>query len=380
MNANPADKKIVIILGAGSTYADADNVPEYEKPPLNNKFFANTQSSLKQSRSDSKESERLLENIKIYFLREHSIDIFSDDDDSLEKVMSKLYLDVHTSSKTAHSFPVFRDFLTLFYDRLGETTNNMTIDHSKLFYRIVSNYIRNGINPDNLIIISFNYDIFAEKILATLARSFFNPSLTIFSFRYCYKLNLELNDFTQPDHISDGIFPIYPNDQKSGGITFLKLHGSLNWYSYYHNDKIDLADMFNPNRSMKVSREEKIRATKLKYRSSIEPRKTLSTLPVIVPPVPNKSEIYHQKILDLWIVASVALREADELLIYGYSCPPLDKDSRSLLKESLKVNKKIQKISVIDTDPTIFDHYRGLIDININYYHDANSFLEESGG
>jgi hypothetical protein len=44
-------KNVVIILGAGSTYDNADATNEYEKPPLDRKFFQKTGDFLKNRKS-----------------------------------------------------------------------------------------------------------------------------------------------------------------------------------------------------------------------------------------------------------------------------------------------------------------------------------------
>jgi hypothetical protein len=371
-DVNKMNRKIVILLGAGSTYSDADNVPDYEKPPLNPKFFANTRTSIEQSTSDSTERNNLLENIRRYFERKHGIDIFLDTNDFLENIMSKIFLDLKEPASKKDAYPIFRNLLTLLHERIGETTNNMTINKTKSLYCITNFYIRNGIIPENLTIISFNYDIYIEKTLAVLARSFFDPDQTIFLLQHCYELDVDLP--TRPPFPREGYFPIYLGIKK-GGIRVLKLHGSLNWYSYYPVEEIDLEDMFNPDRPMKISGEKEINSTKLRYRNS--EGLIRYTLPVIVPPVPNKAEIYHSKILNLWSYANDALIDADELLIFGYSCPSSDTESKNLLRTTLELNKKIQKISIIDTDLTIINRYQELMPSkDFCQYSDAIQFLE----
>jgi len=381
VNINFATKKIVIILGAGSTYADAEVANEYEKPPLDKKFFQKTHEFINKSKFALEKKKELLyefEYIKAYFEIWHGKKICSDKEDSLEKVMSRLFSDVRDESLTERpAFQVFIAFLKLFYDVLGETTNNITADRNKWLFKIVESYFKKGIKPENLTIISFNYDIYAEKILVMLPGSFYDPDSKVFVFQHCYDLNLVTSDFTRPPHPRKGWFPMYPKIKK-GGVRVLKLHGSLNWYSVFPFKKIDLDEMFNRERLLKVSDEKEIYSNKLKYRT--REGNLFYTLPVIVPPIHKKSETYHSKILVLWHNAKEALSTTDELLIYGYSCPSLDSDSKNLLKKSIKSNKKIQKISVIDPDPTIFDRYNKLFaSKRIQYFQDSESFLEEIG-
>ncbi len=350
-------KKVVILLGAGSTIANADNVPEYKKPPLNKTFFTNIRTLIEKSDTDFRKRQSLLENISTYCEMRCDLDIFSEAGDDLEKVMSTIFSDVKNPLSRKESYPVFRDLLTLVHERIGETTNDITINTSKPLYRLVDCYLRNRVIPEQITIISFNYDIYVEKTLAVLARYFPYSYRTVFLFPYCYDTNLDLP--TQARNPRQGWFPPINPNIKKGGIRVLKLHGSLNWYSHYPREEIDLEEMVNPNRPMKVSREKEINSTRLRYLN----RKGQSefTLPIIVPPVHNKTEIYHSNILDLWDRAREALNDADELVIYGYSCPSSDTESEDLLRIALEQNKKIQQIPIIDTNPTAISRYRQLI-------------------
>ena len=298
----------------------------------------------------------------MYFEKRYGIDIFSESEDFLEKIMSTLFLDVKNFELRTESFPVFRDLLTLIHERIGETTNNILINERKPLYRLVDYFFQRGIYPENLTIITFNYDIYIEKILAGMAlsrkvaRYFPDPDQTIFLLQYGYDLDLGLP--TRSPRPRQGYFPIYL-DIKKGGIRVLKLHGSLNWYSHYPREEIDLEDMVNPNRPMEVSGEKEINSTRLRYLN--RKGQTEFTLPIIVPPVQNKSEIYHSNIRDLWDRAREALNDADELVIYGYSCPSSDTESENLLRITLEQNKKIQQIPIIDTNPAVINRYRQLI-------------------
>jgi len=374
-------KKIIILLGAGSTKANADIVQEFEKPPLNSKFFANIRSSINESDSDHKERTTQLENIRIYFEKRHSVDIFLDSEDFLEKVMSTLFFDVKNSELMTESYPIFRILLTLIHERIGETTNNITINERKPLYRLVDYFFQRGIHPENLTIITFNYDIYIEKTLAAMAlsrkvaRYFSDPDQTIFSLQYGYASDFGLP--TRPPRPRQGYFPI-SLDIKKGGIRVLKLHGSLNWYSYYPTEEISLADLFKSDRPIKLSGEKEINSTQLKYR---DPDGLIKyTLPNYVPPISDKPEIYHANIFDLWDRGREELIRADEIIIYGYSCPQSDAESRNLLYSSLEINPKKQKISIIDTDSSIKKHYQELLPSKeiCGPYLDVSHFLESN--
>ena len=100
------------------------------------------------------------EYVRAYFEIWHGKNIFSDEENSLENVVSQIFSDVKVNSpKERPAFPVFLAFMKLLYDILGETTNTIETNVKKPLYRIIARYIKNGVNPENLTIISFNYNI-----------------------------------------------------------------------------------------------------------------------------------------------------------------------------------------------------------------------------
>ena len=349
---------VVIILGAGCTLDNADNVNEYEKPPLDKGFFQTIKDFLEKASLNYHKRKDLLkefEYVRSYFEILYGVDICSGDEDSLEKVTSKLYSDIiENSPEGKPAFSVFISLLRLFCDILGETTNKMGTGNDKKLYKIINSYLKKGIKPEKVTIISFNYDIYVERVLAQLALSYRKPDLITFLIQCSYELNLPLTDFTRPPKPRMGYFPIIPGIRK-GGIRVLKLHGSLNWYSYYPKKPGDLQKMYEVHRVLKVSGEKEISSGMLKYQS--QQGSLYGTLPIIIPPIQTKSGIFHSKIRGLWGHAKRALKNADELIIYGYSCPPFDEDSEKLLHDSIGENQRIKTISIINPNSATCDRY-----------------------
>ena len=199
------------------------------------------------------------------------------------------------------------------------------------------------------------------------------PTFKFFGYNMVMSWIRSIFDFTMASRPRIGWFPALLN-LKKGGVCVLKLHGSLNWYSFFPSKNINLDSMFQRDRVLKISRELEINSNQLKY--STPDGRLYYTLPVIVPPVQNKSEIYHSEILKLWALAKGALSEADEILIYGYSCPALDIDCEELLSVSLRSNYKSPKILVIDPNPAITARYAELFNPKtIQSYFSSASFL-----
>jgi hypothetical protein len=104
------------------------------------------------------------------------------------------------------------------------------------------------------------------------------------------------------------------------------------------------------------------------------------TLPVVVPPVTHKSAVLHDSMPPLWRQAEAALRAADELVIVGYSCPPLDFESSNQLRRSQAGRKTPANISVVDPAASVPERYISLLDAKcLHYYASPHAFLGALG-
>jgi hypothetical protein len=74
--------------------------------------------------------------------------------------------------------------------------------------------------------------------------------------------------------------------------------------------------------------------------------------PVILPPVTGKRGLLHKSLEPVWAAAGTALSEADRLVIFGYSCPPLDFEARMLLGERVQPTQ-LKELIVIDPSPSV---------------------------
>jgi bifunctional ADP-heptose synthase (sugar kinase/adenylyltransferase) len=90
---------------------------------------------------------------------------------------------------------------------------------------------------------------------------------------------------------------------------------------------------------------------------------------VIVPPVTHKSGILHNKVKKLWSLAETALKKANEIIIFGYSCPTMDFESINLIQRAVNYKKSRKKISIIDPDSDVLKRYADLISPERLYYY-----------
>lgn len=357
---------VVFLLGAGSTVADVTDSPRIMRPPLDKGFFRLAHKA-DGAKGDVREIAKYMSDV-------YSLDLLDQSYDSLERTMSQIYTDVFDIHLTALAFPAFRRLVRLFNQRLAVTTNAIPATTKRAVYRMVCRCLRDGVRPDDITVVTFNYDIQAEKILQQIEETqCWASRRPIFSFPYCYMLQLDPTDVTAPS--SPAAAPLFPVGSDAGkGIKVLKLHGSLNWYSVHRSEKaLSMKAMFRTDRRIRITR-----------RRTLDPAMRLSggkrsehTLPLVVPPVTHKSGILHEKIKAIWVEAESRLKSAHEVVVFGYSCPELDFESSNLLRRSLGARRGTYRLTVVDPDSRVLKRYADLLSPSeCIYYPTARDYLE----
>ena len=131
------NKKVVLILGAGATYADRAGFKKMEdRPPLDKGFF-------KQIGVNRIDDNRAFA-VDDYLEENYGINIFDPDSDSLEKTMVILYTDIFNKKLQKKAYKAFQDLLSLFIARLAETTNNIRITRRSYLYLIFDYFLTQG--------------------------------------------------------------------------------------------------------------------------------------------------------------------------------------------------------------------------------------------
>lgn len=356
------NQKVVLILGAGSTFAEVEKQSKIHQPPLDKKFFSQAKSI------GYKDVYKIISYIKDNY---HS-DVIKTDDDSLEKIMTILYSDIFDPNLQSDALKVFRDLIFLFNKILAETTNKIEPNYQRILYRVILKYLKKETNPENITIITYNQDLHVEKIIELLSKSQKWKEYEIFQFPYCYNIDVEKQFITHPSKSKKDLFKIFKTKKQKKGISILKLHGSLNWYSAHNSSNLQPKNMFNPTRNIRITRRKTI-SPKMMLEGR---RRRLYTIPVVVPPVNHKSSIIHNKIKKIWNLAQDNIKAANEIIIYGYSCPEMDFESSNLIKRSLLDNSKDKKISIIDPDSSALKRYVDLFKPEkIYYYKNVKHFL-----
>lgn len=349
--------KIVFLLGAGATVSDVATRPHKERPPLDRGFF----------RIARGENPTLTKEISRYMMEIYESDIFDPEEDSLERVMGQIYTDTFNRVLEKKASETFRSLLRLFTRRLATTTNNIRPTNKRWLYRMLAHHLADGVDPGNITIITFNQDLQVEKALCLMAEveRWSRLKEQIFCFPGCYRLGER--SVTAPTSGETELFEVHP--ERDDCIRVLKLHGSLNWYSVHTSASPPQSAMFRQSRKVSITRR-KIISVEMK----LSGKRSMHTLPIVVPPVTHKSAVLPNVLKDVWAAAEGALQEADDLIVFGYSCPPLDFESANQLRRSQRAHKA--RVSVVDPDGRIAARYIELLrPDSLSYYGSAKAFI-----
>ncbi len=351
-------KKLVLILGAGATYSDVANKSKYIAPPLDKHFFSICKIHYS----------RYTDQIQQYMQKYYHRNIYDQKYDSLEGVMATIYTDLFDIRLKNYSSDIFVELIKLFNKRLSSSTNSIKINHQRHLYRLLVKYFEHGYQPENITFITFNQDIQIERVLDILQQKERWKNLEMFSFPRCYGLDMaglettnppgKLERFDQPDDLP-------------AKIKIFKLHGSLNWLSPSSTDKYSLEQFFQTDRKLRITTRKKINP-ELRYNDTKNPY----SLPIILPPVNNKSAIMHNQLKIIWEKAEQKLKNANEIVFWGYSLPDLDFESKNLFQRNLIGNSNISDISLIDPNSHVSSKYIESLDLdNVKYYKNVISFI-----
>lgn len=127
------------------------------------------------------------------------------------------------------------------------------------------------------------------------------------------------------------------------GLQLLKLHGSLNWW--YSGPRSTPGDTIY---GMSIKGDD-WGGEGLEWIPPHAEQLSVDLKPMIVPPTAVKSTYYaNQTLQSLWGSAADAIREAEELVVVGFSFPPTDLLVSSLLSTNLPSTSRITPINPTD--------------------------------
>ena len=102
------------------------------------------------------------------------------------------------------------------------------------------------------------------------------------------------------------------------------------------------------------------------------------TFPVIIPPVRNKAAVMPAGLQRLWSSAGTALRNADEVTFFGYSCPIADTEAEKLFRRALGTKEWQGEATIVNPDSSAVARFADFFPgRSIRYFRHPNDWLSE---
>lgn len=357
--------KFLILVGAGSTLSDAKNFPLLKRPPLDKGFF---DVAYRTQTEGFTTIHRYLKNV-------YDFDPTESHQDSLEKVMAILYADIHNPQLETEAVTAFRALIRLLNRRIAETTNELNPSNRFNLYKILGQMLDNDYKPNEICIITFNQDLHIEKVLEKLQDTSRSKRYgRIFNFPYCYGIVDAQSRISKPRRTLGNFATGDPDDPI---LRILKLHGSLNWFSVYDTKNITRNTILNNSRAYRITPRRHI-SPELMFTPLGCRRKY--TFPLVIPPVTHKAGILHQDIQPLWSKAETALKNAEKIVVFGYSCPDSDFESANLLRRTIQKNTNLREFHIIDPNPSVFQRYVDITQFDgLHYFKSVDAYVRHAG-
>lgn len=361
--------KTVLLLGAGSTLAHAQALGAESKydPPLDANLFERASLLDVEGFADVRDFVKTRFGFRI-----------EDNGGSAEYVFSlvhQLAMDEPCDSSDAER--ILFKLRHLYLSVIAECTNKLSgkAEHGlrELLERLLED-----VGRENLSIVTFNYDLIVEKILAAISETLNSPD-QLLSLRSSYH-GVDFKEIFP----AGGTEEFYPCEH-SEVIQVLKPHGSLNWFLAYKD--ADDYRRVNPLEPVEVwcCADKKIRTDydNLDYYGpgTTANNPTFRLRPLIVPPVFDKTKYWANILAPIWTAFGRVVSEADRLVICGYSLPDADVKAQCVIAGALATNQRLKRLDVIDPNPTVCNRFVQKTCIHaLNYYDSIGSFLTRSVG
>ncbi|MGI9250176.1 MAG: hypothetical protein ACR2PR_03135 [Pseudohongiellaceae bacterium] len=364
--------KLVIVAGAGSTYSDGETKrPRSLRPPLGKGFFQQC------SWDKSKIVTDLLSAIMRDLNTDYKLDPIggAETNDDLEYILTKVYTDVnvlHSSRTTIKSREdLLRNLIKLLNTRLAKTTNALKTKRTSGIGKIISWYLKHGFKPEDICIITFNYDLHIEKTLLLLndQKQHHKHEGKILNFPYLYNLK-DKPVVLRSQEKSIKKFPKASYSTRC--ISLLKLHGSLNWFSLHTSSNPSIKALFNTKRNIRIKQSKDVNVVIHSPKS----KQAKDIFPVIIPPIIGKGAVIPKQMARLWPLAENWLDTATEVIVFGYSFPVTDSEGVHMLENTIGQSQHCRHIFSINPDPSVITRM-GMIPKRkpVTLFPNINSFM-----
>ena len=260
----------------------------------------------------------------------------------MEEVFNYIYADVFSAeTPPPGSLNAYWELLRMYNAAIAKTTNNLD-PKSRFGVSALIKRLYSFNNDRRFTFVTFNHDLLIEKSLERLSHSETYKNIP-WNLSQAYNIGFEGYRKVR------GQPRVFRMNGSRESVRILKLHGSLNWVYRVKSGTDPKNSIRNPSTIPHCVNSQKIR-TSLSQKIG---NRRYKLVPLIVPPIYEKSSKNQTILGPLWQAASDALRSADEIIVFGYSFPDADVSAKALLRKSFCSKKQQALVTVIDTNPYV---------------------------
>lgn len=337
--------KTVIIVGAGATIAEAGRQTKANKPPSDTTFFE----LCRAGRLPGKKP------IIRYMQDAYGLDPFVDNL-RMEEVFNYIYSDTFSGATSDECLSAYWSLLGLYRIAISKTTNNLNGSSRYGVGQLLRALYEKELSRD-VKFITFNQDLLIEKAIEH-TMSFAKYSDVEWNIKDTYRVKFQRVLEANKDKNT------FVNKGPSN-IDILKLHGSLNWAYRVRSGEDPKNSIRTPGKQLLLLNEHNVHSRAQDHSTA----RVTDMLPLVVPPIYEKSAVYRNIIGPIWTAAEKSIEEADEIIIFGYSFPDTDYAAKSILKRAFHKNKRVNQLTIIDKSPEIAGKITGLLSAPSSIYH-----------
>lgn len=325
----------VIIVGAGATLAEAlPSKPRKQlTPPLDATFFDLC------ARLGYREQRPVREYMEDRF----GINPFSGAS-SMEEVFNYIYTEAFSEHPTDECLRAYWGLIRMYRLALAATTNRLRGNSRAGVGALLRSLLES--NMDRVVsFITFNQDLVIESAIQT-TKTMRKYGALPWSIRHAYQI-----EFDSIVKVSRDPRPFADADPTS--LQVLKMHGSLNWVYRVRSGTDPHNSLRGPSGRLICVNDAIIwpRLTQT-TRGGARP-KTNDLIPLVVPPVFEKTARYGKTLQPVWSRARKVLAEATDLIVFGYSFPDADFAAKAIVRQGMKANTLLRTVHVIDTSAAV---------------------------
>jgi hypothetical protein len=324
--------KTVLLIGAGATRGEAlsRGASKAQRPPLDGDFFELSEQHGLQAHRSRVDA----------FVREHfDRHIFRHPRPTMEEVFGLVYASTLVRPVPEQASSAFSSLCRIYAGVLASTTNWLSPTRKGPLCRLLHGVLSEG----NVTILTFNQDIVIEKALRLLSDKDNSPAVWYPKTGY----GLDFAGYTSPTRGGDTL--ANPSQPPVSNPIVLKPHGSLNWYARTLRDDRVLSQLRKDQKmfcTLRLALQTSMKHTTGKGQG----RRRWHTWPIIVPPIFEKGTFLSAAFESLWQKAWDALIQADRIVVYGYSFPPADAQSRSFFLRAAAKRRTSPVLVTINPD------------------------------